>query len=161
MRRLLSVANPCDFSWRNRLLAWEGALQILSEGPCLGAAGSEPESLYEQYYLSPKSNESAAFDSNDHLLLGVSLGIPAFVCFAVFVWLSLRRIPSELSQPDTVSTEGITKPFTNAFQRLDWSGAVFRSGAIVLAVGFWFDAGLFNLSTGPLFWMLMGLGGAA
>ena len=32
-RRAISALNPVDFSWRNRVVAWEGALQIMAERP--------------------------------------------------------------------------------------------------------------------------------
>jgi len=36
--------------------------------------------------------------------------------------------------------------------------ATCRAGAIVLAVGFWFDGGLFKLATASTFWILLELG---
>jgi hypothetical protein len=36
--------------------------------------------------------------------------------------------------------------------------AVCRSAAAVLAVGFWFDGGLFKLATAAPFWILLELG---
>jgi len=50
-RRALSAVNASDFSWRNRVTAWEGALQIMAEHPFLGAGWNQPEPLYESYYL--------------------------------------------------------------------------------------------------------------
>ena len=41
---------------------------------------------------------------------------------------------------------------------LNWLQIVCRSGAIVLLVGFWFDGGLFGLSTAATFWILLELG---
>jgi hypothetical protein len=43
---------------------------------------------------------------------------------------------------------------------LDWLKAVCRAGALVLAVGFWFDGGLFKLPTAATFWILLKLGRA-
>jgi O-antigen ligase len=90
-RRALSAVNPIDFSWRNRVSAWEGALQITAEHPWLGLGWNHTEPTYEYYYLSPRLTESAAIQMNDYLTLGATLGIPALFCFLVYIWLSLIR----------------------------------------------------------------------
>jgi O-antigen ligase len=138
--RAFSVGNQNDFSWRNRLSAWEGALQITAEHPWFGTGWNQPEPLYQHYYLPPKSTESAAIQMNDYLMLGATLGIPALFCFGMYLWLSLFR--------------------NSAFnlQSLELLPATCRAGAIVLLVGFWFDGGLFKLATASTFWILFELG---
>ncbi len=88
-RRALSAVNAVDFSWRNRIAAWEGALQITAEHPWFGTGWNQPEPLYEHYYLPQKLTESAAIQMNDYLMLGATLGIPALFCFGMYLWLSL------------------------------------------------------------------------
>src|ERR1035437_4392102 len=88
-RRALSAVNTVDFSWRNRVAAWEGILQITAEHPWFGAGWNQPEPLYEHYYLPPNLNESAAIEMNDYLMLAATLGIPALFCFGMYLWLSL------------------------------------------------------------------------
>jgi hypothetical protein len=44
---------------------------------------------------------------------------------------------------------------------LEWLKTTCRAGAIVLAVGFWFDGGLFKLATASVFWILLELGSVA
>ena len=90
-RRAFSVANLNDFSWRNRVAAWEGALQMMAGKPFLGFGWNEPERVYDQFYRVPKVTESAALQMNDYFTLGTTLGIPALVCFLVYVGLSLTR----------------------------------------------------------------------
>ena len=90
-RRAFSVARTEDFSWRNRVAAWEGDWQIMAEHPWFGTGWNQPEPLYEHYYLSPKLTESAAIQMNDYLLLGAALGVPALFCFGMYVWLTLGR----------------------------------------------------------------------
>ncbi|HEU5123943.1 MAG TPA: O-antigen ligase family protein [Verrucomicrobiae bacterium] len=100
-RRALSVANANDFSWRNRVAAWEGTLQMMAEKPWLGLGWNQPEPMYEHYYLSPRLTESAAIQMNDYFMLGATLGIPALFCFGMYIWLSLREVPnSKLQVPD-------------------------------------------------------------
>ena len=144
-QRVLSPVNMADFSWRNRVAAWEGTLQISAEHPWLGAGWNEPESLYEHYYLPQKLTESAAIEMNDYLLLGATLGIPALFCFAMYLWLSLARKAESRKQKVEIANAG-------------WLQTTSRAGAIVLLVGFWFDGGLFKLPTAATFWILLELG---
>jgi O-antigen ligase len=89
--RAFSAGNQNDFSWRNRVAAWEGALQITAEHPLFGAGWNQPAPLYEQYYLPAKLSEGAAIEMNDYLMLGATLGVPALFCFGMYVWLSLTE----------------------------------------------------------------------
>ncbi|MBE0545804.1 MAG: O-antigen ligase family protein [Verrucomicrobia bacterium] len=88
-RRAFSVANMNDFSWRNRVAAWEGALQMMAGKPFLGFGWHQPERVYDQFYRVPKVTESAALQMNDYFTLGTTLGIQAMVCFLIYVGLSL------------------------------------------------------------------------
>jgi O-antigen ligase len=186
-RRAFSSVNAVDFSWRNRIAAWEGALQITAEHPWFGAGWNQPELLYDHYYLPPKLNESAAIEMNDYLMLGATLGIPALFCFGMYLWLSLTR-NSECGVRSSSKAEVRGKNITEANDankagetiaspssslpllpsvksppgsELDWLKATCRAGAIVLLVGFWFDGGLFKLATASTFWILLELGSVA
>ncbi len=143
--RAFSIANKNDFSWRNRITACEGALQIMAENSWFGAGQNWPDLLYQQYYLPPNLVESAAIETNDYLMLGATLGMPALVCFGMYIWLSLTR----KSGLETLNVGCWT---------LDLFQTTCRAGAIVLAVGFWFDGGLFKLATASVFWILLELG---
>ncbi len=144
-RRILSVGNMNDFSWRNRVAAWEGALQITAEHPWFGAGWNHLEPLYEHYYLSPKLTESAAMAMNDYLMLGATLGIPALYCFGMYIWLCL----GDGSWKSEVGTHVLKSNLLSM---------TCRAGAIVLLVGFWFDGGLFKLPTAATFWIFLELG---
>lgn len=146
-RRALSFANSVDFSSRNRLTAWTGDFQIMAEHPWFGASWNQPEQLYKHYYLSSRLTESAAIEMNDYLLLGATLGIPALFCFGMYLWLSLIN-NSEI------------RNLESEFFEVSWLKATCRSGAIVMLIGFWFDGGLFKLTTTFLFWILFELGNA-
>jgi hypothetical protein len=142
-RRAISTSNRNDLSWRNRMAAWEGALQMMAERPWLGLGWNQPEPFYEHYYSTSRLDETAAIEMNDYLMLGASVGIPALFCFGMYLWLSFAFRPSELPlQPS----------------ELDWLKIICRAGALVLAVGFWFDGGLFKLPTAATFWILLELG---
>jgi len=144
-RRAFSSVNASDFSWRNRIAAYEGTLQMMAEKPWFGTGWNQPEPLYQHYYLPSKSTESAAIQLNDYLMLGATLGIAAFFCFVMYVWLSLTKKSEIGNQRSEISG-------------IDWLQATCRAGAIVLLVGFWFDGGLFKLPTAATFWILLELG---
>lgn len=144
-RRAVSATNPADFSWRNRIVAWEGDLQIMVEHPWFGTGWNQPEQIYDHYYLPPKLTESAAIQMNDYLLLGATLGIPALFCFGMYLWLSLAgNAESGKLKAELMDAE--------------WLQTTCRAGAIVLLIGFWFDGGLFKLPTAATFWILLELG---
>jgi hypothetical protein len=151
-RRALSVVNTTDFSWRNRIVAWEGNLQIMAEHPWLGTGWNQPELLYDHYYLPSKLEDSAAIEMNDYFLFGATLGIPALFCFGMYLYLSLARKSEMVNRQDANSALDIGN------WTLDWPKAICRAGTIILLVGFWFDGGLFELPTASTFWILLELG---
>ncbi len=150
-RRAFSVGNVNDFSWRNRVAAWEGALQIMAEEPWLGAGWNQPQRLYDHYYLPAKASESAAIQLNDYLMLGMTLGLPALVCFGAYIAMSLS--PKSIVQ--SLASKAGDLRLQTPDSRLK---AACRAGAIVPLVAFCFDGGLFKLATGATFWILLELG---
>ena len=166
-RRASSVGNVNDFSWRNRIAAWEGALQIMAEQPWLGAGWNQPEPLYEHYYLPRKLTENAAIQTNDYLMLGATLGIPALFCFGMYLWLSLEWNEESRRQPAESVERSETLPLAcgaETWRRLviccPFPQIICRAGGTVLLVGFWFDGGVFELATASLFWIMPELGRA-
>jgi O-antigen ligase len=150
IRRALSIGNVNDFSWRNRITAWDGMLQMMADHPCLGFGWSQQELVYAHYYRTIKIVEHVAIQMNDYLQIGVTLGLPALMCFFGFVWLRLTR-PIHNTMPESfVSIEDESS--------VELLKASCRAGAIVLLGGFWFDGGLFELPTATLFWILLELG---
>jgi len=151
--RAISATNRNDFSWRNRVSAWEGGLQMMAEKPWWGYGWNQPEPFYEHYYSASRLDETSAIQMNDYLMLGATLGIPALFCFCMYLWLSL--FPGKSGQWFVVSGQ---KEADQTLRELAWLKAVCRAGALVLAVGFWFDGGLFKLPTAATFWILLELG---
>ena len=78
-RRILSVANANDFSWRKRVAAYEGALQMISDKPWFGFGWNQPERVYDRFYRAPKVDEGMAMQMNDYLMLGTTRGIPCLL----------------------------------------------------------------------------------
>ena len=181
-RRAVSVVNANDFSWNRRLVAYEGALRMLADKPWFGFGWNEPERVYGALYCPAKVDEGMAIRLNDYLMLGMTLGLPALLCFVMYVGLSLRASPkSNVQCPkfQAVNPQIMAQRLENSGQQSEdgrpgkelpapptldfrlWtldSAAVCRAGAIVLLVGFWFDGGLFRLAAGATFWILLELG---
>ena len=120
---------------------------MMAEKPWLGLGWNQPEPFYDQYYSANKLDETAAIQLNDYLMLGATLGIPALFCFCMYLWISGQWL--------VVSGQ---KEAYQTLRELEWLKIVCRAGALVLAVGFWFDGGLFKLPTAATFWILLELG---
>ena len=150
VRRAFSAANQNDFAWRNRMAAYEGALQIMADRPLLGLGWDTPKLVYDNLYQPAKLAEGKALELNDYFTLGMSLGVPALACFAAYVWLSLTDIPSYKIQQDNAA---IFPLLTSS-----WLRATCRAGVTVMLVGFWFERALCFMGTGVLFWTLLELG---
>lgn len=153
VRRAFSVSQVNDFSWRNRVAAWVGALQMIADKPLLGFGWNQSEHIYDEFYRASKVDEGMAIQMNDYFTLGTTLGVPALICFVAFVIAALCRVVGE-DRRETPELAAIASPVT---RHLSLS-TVCRAGATVLLVGFWFDGGLFKLALGAVFWILLELG---
>jgi hypothetical protein len=150
-RRAFSIGNRNDFSWRNRVAAWEGAFCMVGDRPFSGFGMTGVERNYENYYR-PIRVEESAMQMNDYLLLATSFGLPASIGLMTCLWLIFSRagLPAQcLTKQDT----SISLPSNGGFPL----SALCGSAALVLAVAFWLDGGLFKLSTASSFWILFGL----
>jgi len=154
-QRAFSAINTADFSWRNRIAAWKGALQITAEHQLSGVGWSQPQPFYGHYYLQPKLTETGAIEMNDCLVLATTLGIPALFCFGMYLWLSLKGKAESGKHPPSPSLRWTGKA---EIHDRDWLRTVCHAGAIALLIGFWFDGGLFKLPTAATFWILLELG---
>ena len=137
-QRAFSVVNANDFSWRNRVTAWNGAIHMMVDRPLNGFGWGLATSEYQKNYLPPQLKDPGAIQTNDFFMLGISAGVPALFCFAAYLALSFRRSSAGISPPFSI--------FTTC-----------RSASIVLLIGFWLDGGLFKLSVAFVFWTLMEL----
>jgi O-antigen ligase len=150
----LDLSRP---SAQHRVSAWRGALQMMRDHP-LGVGWNKAVGVYEKNY-SPPENGAAALTMNSYLMLGTELGIPGLVCFVAYVWLCFRRssphLTLTLSPPAAGSGEGIVMSPATCHLSLQ---TACRAGALMLAVAFWFDGGLFTLATASVFWILLELG---
>ena len=182
-RRVVSVGNINDFSWRNRVAAWEGALQMMADKPWFGFGWNQPERVYDSFYRPARLTEGGAMQMNDYLMLGSTLGVPALLCFLMYVGLCLKGSPRSKAQSPKFNGQrtedrgqrtevggrraedrgrrtegGLPNTDHRSLATDHWAKAVCRAGAVVLLVGFWFDGGLFKLATAAPFWILLEVG---
>ena len=143
--RAASVVNVNDFSWRNRLAAYEGALQIMVIKPWIGLGWGNPKVIYDQLYRGDNPSQANAIELNDYFMVGMTLGLPALACFVGYILLSLPDKPDR-------------KELSEIEHSLDWSRTISRAGFLVLLTGFWFDSGLFSLSLAIPFGVFLELG---
>lgn len=140
LRRAFSVGNPNDFSWRNRVTTWTGAIQMMVDRPLVGHGWGKAEEVFREKYKPPRLEDSAAIQMNHFILLAISCGLPALGCWFAYVGLALIRFCKR-----------------NAGSFASGVQPACAASAAVLLVGFWFDGGLFNVATGSVFWVLVEL----
>jgi O-antigen ligase len=149
-RRVASMGNINDFSWRNRVAAWEGALQIIAEKPLVGHGWAGTDQIFDTFYRPAKLSEGMAIQLNDYLTLGIRLGIPGLVAFALF--LVLRTSAGLRIACASTNREPDSSPGTRS--QTPFLAVSLAAAALVFAVAFWFEGGLFKLATGALFFVL-------
>ena len=137
-QRVFSVVNINDFSWRNRVTAWEWAMRSMLGHPLAGVGWRLFMGANQQNNSPQPLTNAQAISTNDFLVLGTSAGVPALLCFAAYLALSIRAKSAAPGAPLSVFT-------------------ICRGSSIVFLVGFWLDGGLFILALALVFWMLMEL----
>jgi len=120
---------------------------MMKDRPLVGFGWGKSEEVFREQYKPARLEDAAAIQMNDYLMLGISAGTPALLCFVAYIWLSFCRLPGERRSSDEPQTSDL---------RLQTSAVGF-AGAAVLLIGFWFDGGLFKLATGAVFWVLIEL----
>ena len=129
LRRVGTVANHTDRSWRNRVDAWVGAAQMTVARPIIGWGLNRVEAGYAREFKPAHLRETAAIQLNDCLTLAAGMGVPAVGLFLLLVMFRLRIAHGERN-PNVAPL-------------------------LVLLVGCWFDGVLFRLSLAVLFWILL------
>jgi hypothetical protein len=150
-RRLFSVGNPNDFSWRNRVAAWEGAGRMMGNKPLIGFGWGKAEEVYSKEYRAARLEESAAIQMNDYLMIGISAGTPALACLLGYLLLTGFQVSGFKFQARQAEALEL------GLKTMDFLPTVCFAGAVVGMVGFWFDGGLFKLPTCVVFWVLVEL----
>ena len=129
LRRMGTVTNHTDRSWRNRVDAWIGAARMTVARPLTGWGLNQVEEVYRQRFKPAGLKETAAIQLNDYLTLAASMGVPALAAFLLLVGTRLRIAHRERN-PNVAPL-------------------------LVLLVGCWFDGVLFRLALAIPFWTLL------
>jgi hypothetical protein len=119
-------------SVQHRVAAWKAGFEMMRDHP-FGVGWNKAVETYEKNYSSPDDG-AAAITTNDYLMLGTQVGIPALVCFVAYVALQLgvgrRKMGDGTEKFGIRNSEFGIK-------------AACHAAVIATLVAFWFDGGLF------------------
>jgi hypothetical protein len=142
-KRITSALNLNDFSSQNRLVAIEGALQIIANNPELGVGWPGAATQFAEFYAPAALIDPWSIILNDYLTLGMSLGLPGLVAFIALIWVSWNQTDSR----------GDFHPVGSA----SWNRVACRSAVLVMLIGCWFDGVLFRLVLAVPLFLFLGL----
>jgi hypothetical protein len=151
----LDLSRP---SAQHRVAAWKAGFEIMRDHP-FGVGWDNAIKIYQEEY-SPPQDGAEAIATNDYLMLGIQLGIPALLCFLAYVALCFgaqnwwRKRPSPTGDSNLEASDPKLKTQDSEFK----IKVACRAATLSLLVAFWFDDGLFNLPTAAIFWILLELG---
>ncbi len=153
-------------SAQHRVAAWKAGFEIMRDHP-FGVGWNNTVEIYQKNY-SPPEDGAGAITTNDYLMLATQLGVPALVCFLVYVALQLGASGWKLGArrwklADGVRTkeeeESNVKPEKFRIPNSEFGiKLACRTAVVAMLVEFWFDGGLFKLATASTFWILLELG---
>ena len=85
IQRLLSPFDATDLSWVNRVHAWYGGTKMALDNPLAGVGWDRVEMMYGAFYAPADVNGPGAIGTNDYIALACGLGLPALLCFLVYM----------------------------------------------------------------------------
>lgn len=129
LRRVGTVVNHTDRSWRNRVDAWIGAARMTVARPITGWGLHQVDATYAREFKPAHLKETAAIQLNDFLTLAAGMGVPAVGLFLVLV-VSRLCLAHRERNPKVAPL-------------------------LVLLVGCWFDGVLFRIPLAVPFWVLL------
>ncbi len=136
----------------HRLEGWKACLEIMLDHP-LGVGWNNAVNTYEEDYSAPEGS-AAAITTNDFLMLGTQVGIPALFCFIGYVWFRFRK-SGHNHQKTVENAEGFSDAEPLGYCDLK---TVCRAAVIAFLVELWFDGCLFKIYSGSIFWILLEMG---
>lgn len=158
VRRLSSVYNINDFSWRNRVRAWVGALQMVAERPLAGYGWNKIGTAYDQLYSDPAIIEGGAIYVNDFCSVSTSAGLPVVIFLVFGVTLQLMVDYRENNLASSMGNNAQCEESCDWYNVGRWAclsvlmSGSFLNGVLIqvpLACAFWFILGArFRLPVG-------------
>jgi hypothetical protein len=133
-----------------------------------GVGWNQAAEIYRNNYAPPEYG-GVAVTTNDYLMLGMRLGLPGLFCFVVYVALQLGAgrwlspVGKKAAREDTrrsADRQDACVGLDCGLWTLDPTKVACRAATLGVLVEFWFDGGLFKLSTAATFWILLELGRA-
>lgn len=172
VRRLFSIANSFDFSWRNRIYTWCGAAEMVTTRPLFGFGWVASEGVFDSNFNHWELSDTAAYRLNDFVCLAASYGLPVVSLFLFAIVLSIRNqcadtlnVAKAIIANNQCSFEIVSsaEAVSAGSGVEDWSDAVrgigiactFVGALFNLVVSFWFEGSFFLAPTAALFWCLI------
>lgn len=172
VRRIFSIANPFDFSWRNRVYTWFGAFEMIVARPFTGFGWVASERIFHANYNHWELLDTSAYRLNDFLCLAASYGLPTVSLLMVSILLAIQSQCVDIVNAlkavcvyNHCSFKLIPSPGIGIVETgiVDIKGAADGIGIactivgalIHLAATFWFEGCLFIVPTAVLFWLLI------
>lgn len=145
VRRAFTVGNMNDFSWRNRVATWPGALEAISRKPLVGWGWGRPANVFEHGHKPVALSEGGAVTLNNYLMVGMMLGAPALIALVSWLWLGWR-------------TEDVGRPTAGPPIEMEPVRRICQAALIPCAVGMGLDGVLFKAAVAVPMFILIELG---
>jgi hypothetical protein len=139
------VGNMNDFSWRNRVASWPGALEAISRKPLVGWGWGRPANVFEHGHKPVALSEGGAVTLNNYLMVGMMLGAPALIALVSWLWLGWR-------------TEDVERPTAGPPIEMEPVRRICQAALIPCAVGMGLDGVLFKAAVAVPMFILIELG---
>jgi monofunctional biosynthetic peptidoglycan transglycosylase len=123
---------------------------MMADKPITGFGWARPETSYDAFYLADRMLSGAAMRTNDYLVIGVALGLPALATLIGYIWMAFVSQHRSWSAITATASDDEREEF--------WLKCVCRAGALVLITTFFLDGGFFKLALAVPFWILLELG---
>ncbi len=129
LRRLASIGNINDFSWRNRVDAWLGLSGMIANRPFTGWGWIDLVSIFDSTFRPRRLSESGAIFTNDYFVVACCIGLPGAVSL-IYLCVSQIRV---------------------LFKRTPEYAAIISFLMIVFAL----DGGYFKVPVAAIFWAIV------
>lgn len=145
VRRAFTVGNVNDFSWRNRVATWPGALEAMSRKPLVGWGWGRPANVFERGHKPAALSEGGAVTLNNYLMVGMMLGAPALIALVSWLWLGWRA-------------DDVGKPTAGSPIEMEPLRRICQAALIPCLIGMALDGVLFKAALAVPMFILLELG---